>query len=355
MTKFKANSHCLLIGSLPMENHEDAAKLVLKYTPKIPVWVQLPVYKQEGMIRQFLDGLPGFNKDNDKNMLNTLSDGFDEELVSFFEDYISYEQEENDAKISRFAFSKKIGKGFFEFLKQIDKKNTAFIALKGQVTGPITFGVAVKDELGKSIFYNSQLKEVVITKLAMNAKWQAKEFAKRNAVPIIFIDEPALSGFGTSEYITITKEDVQESIGQIVEKIHSEKGLAGIHVCANTQWDILLDLNLDIISFDAFSYFNKFMLYPEMIKKYLLKKKIIAWGIVPTDKEHDIKHMTSEKLYKKLNDQINELSDKTKIDKSTIISQSFITPSCGTGTLDIESAIKVLKLTNEVSKAFQVK
>ena len=44
----------------------------------------------------------------------------------------------------------------------------------------------------------------------------------------------------------------------------------------------------------------------------------------------------------------------TGIDKKTIISQSFITPSCGTGSLDLDSAKKVLKLTKEVSDAFRL-
>ena len=189
----------------------------------------------------------------------------------------------------------------------------------------------------------------------MNAKWQASEFSKRGAVPIIFIDEPALSGFGTSAYITITKEDVIQSIEEIILKIHSENGLAGVHVCANTEWDMLLSSKVDIISFDAYSFFDKFILYPEMIKAYLGQGKILAWGIVPTGKAELVAEQTTQGLIQLLNAQMDELADKTGIDKETIISQSFITPSCGTGSLDLDSAKKVLKLTKEVSKAFRQK
>jgi methionine synthase II (cobalamin-independent) len=354
MEKFKANGLPLLIGSLPMESHEEATKLVLENTPDIPLWVQLPGYQKEGMISQFLPGLPGFSDDIEKNILDTSKSSFDEEFLDFFEEYLSISEAGADIQTSRFALSGSRARGFVEFLKQIDAEDSSFKVLKGQVTGPITFGTAVKDENDKDIFYNDQLRDAAIKKLAMNARWQAHEFAKRGALPIIFLDEPALAGFGTSAYITITKEDVTQSIDEIVQEIHTQNGLAGVHVCANTQWDMLLDSTIDIISFDAFSYFDKFILYPELIKTYFGKGKILAWGIVPTHKSQVIAEQTTKSLVQLLNDQMDELHDKTGIDKKTIISQSFITPSCGTGSLDLDSAKKVLKLTKEVSQAFRL-
>ncbi|WP_299976893.1 hypothetical protein [Desulfobacula sp.] len=353
MKNFKANGLPLLIGSLPMDSHEEATKLVLAHIPDIPLWVQLPLYKEEGMINQFLPGLPGFTEEIEKSFIDTSKPEFNEEFIAFFEEYLSVTESGSDVGASRFALSGTRGKGFFEFLKQVDKRGAPFTALKGQVTGPITFGTAVKDENDKDIFYNDQLKDAAIKKLAMNARWQAKEFSKRGAIPIIFLDEPALAGFGTSTYITITKEDVIQSIEEIVQEIHAENGLAGVHVCANTEWDMLLGSNIDIISFDTFSFFDKFILYPEMIKTYFKQGKILAWGIVPTHKAEVIEAQTTQGLVQLLHDQMDELSEKIQIDKETVISQSFITPSCGTGSLDLESAKKVLRLTKEVSAAFR--
>ncbi|MCK5838056.1 MAG: hypothetical protein KAH09_12395, partial [Desulfobacula sp.] len=228
MTHFKANGLPLLIGSLPMDNHEEATRLMLDHTPDIPLWIQLPIYKEEGMIDQFLSGLPGFTEGTGKSVLDTSTPDFDEAFIAYFEDYLAVSESKSVSDSSRFALSGTRGKGFFEFLKQVDEKGTPFIALKGQVTGPITFCTAVKDEQGKDIFYNDSLKDAAIKKLAMNARWQARKFSKRGAVPIIFIDEPALAGFGTSAYITITKEDVTQSIEEIIREIHAEKGLAGV-------------------------------------------------------------------------------------------------------------------------------
>lgn len=353
MKNFKAKGMPLLIGSLPMDSHEAAIKLVLDHTPDIPLWVQLPLYREEGMIDQFLAGLPGEMSQAGKNCLNTSAPGFDDQFLAFFEEYLSVSESADRLGASRFALSGTRGKGFSEFLKQIDEKDTPFIALKGQVTGPITFGTGVKDENNRDIFYNDQLKDAAIKKLAMNARWQAREFSKRGATPIIFLDEPALAGFGTSAYITITKKDVTQSIGEIVREIHAENGLAGVHVCANTEWDMLLESDIDIISFDAFSFFDRFILYPDLIKTYFKQGKILAWGIVPTHKKEVIAAQTTQGLIQMLHGQMDELSQKTGMDKATIISQSFITPSCGTGSLDLDSAKKVLTLTKEVAAAFR--
>ncbi|MFU8769162.1 MAG: hypothetical protein ACNA7H_05445 [Desulfotignum sp.] len=349
MAAFTPNGLPLLIGSLPLDDHTRALDLVFDHTPDIPLWVQLPKFREEGMIRQFLYGLPGVDQKNDTYLINSQGRQFDEEFVRFFEDYISLSEPGADYKTSRFAFTTLTGKGFFHFLDRVDRNPRRFAALKGQVTGPVTFCTAVKDEAGRDIFYHDQLRDAAVKRLAMNARWQAKEFAKRGATPIIFLDEPALAGFGTSAYITITRADVQACIEEIVQEIHAENGLAGVHVCANTEWDLLLDTNIDIISFDAFSYFDKFILYPKAIRKFLGRGGILAWGIVPTADENLISQQTSGGLAEKLTDQIRQVAD-LGIPMDTVTARSFVTPSCGTGSLSPASAIRVLSLTKAVSE-----
>ncbi|MCK5312256.1 MAG: hypothetical protein KAJ62_09105 [Desulfobacteraceae bacterium] len=353
MKNFKPNSLPVLIGSLPMDNHKEATELIFEYTPEIPLWPQLPMYKEEGMMEQFLTGMPGLVQEDGKSYLDTEKQGFDEEYLAFFEEYLAVSADEADIESSIFSFTPETGKGFKEFLRQIDElsagKGLSCAALKGQVTGPVTFGTAVKDQNDRSIFYNDQLREAFVKKLAMNAKWQAKEYRKRGVVPIIFIDEPSLAGFGTSAYITITKEDVTETIEEIVDAVHSEQGLSGVHVCANTQWDVLLESKIDIISFDAYSYFDNFILFPDYIKKYLERGSSLAWGIVPTHKEDIIEKESVETLFSKFEAQLKH-AQEIGIDKQMLLEQIFVTPSCGTGSISFKAAKKVLELTKGLSE-----
>ena len=66
----------LLVGSLPVDAHDRAAELVFRHTPEIPSWAQLPVYKHEGMIRQFLPGMPGHTRKQDKDFIDTAGSNF---------------------------------------------------------------------------------------------------------------------------------------------------------------------------------------------------------------------------------------------------------------------------------------
>lgn len=354
MPSFTPNGLPFLIGSLPLDDHANALDLVFAHTPEVPLWVQLPKFKEEGMVRQFMYGLPGVAEKEDTWFIDTKTPQFDEEFIQFFEDYLILSEPDADFQASRFAFTPLTGKGFFHFLERVDKDPGRFEALKGQVTGPVTFCTAVKDEAERDIFYNDQLRDAAVKRLAMNARWQAKEFARRGATPIVFLDEPALAGFGTSAYITITRADVQGCIDEIAQEIHAENGLTGVHVCANTEWDLLLDSTIDIISFDAFSYFDNFILYPQAIKKFLGKGGILAWGIVPTGDADLIAQQTSDGLTEKLAGQIRQVA-ALGIPEEKIIAQSFVTPSCGTGSLDPASATRVLELTKAVSEKIRAR
>ncbi|OQY02110.1 MAG: hypothetical protein B6I26_01930 [Desulfobacteraceae bacterium 4572_130] len=357
MADFKAGSLPLLIGSFPINDHKKAIKLVFEYTPEIPLWVQLPFYKEEGMLDQFSKGMPGLTKSIDgKIFIDTSKKNFNEQCLNFYNDYLGVIEKTMEIKTSRFKLTGKRATGFNQFLTyiddQINNQTRTFTALKGQVTGPVTFAVGITDQNNKAIFYNDELRDIAVKHIAMHGKYQAKKFIEKGIKPIIFFDEPVLAGFGTSAFITITKQDVTNALNEVIKAVHKQNGLVGVHVCANTEWSILFDLNIDIISFDSYSYFNKFILYPEMIKKYINRGGILAWGIVPTLNVNDIAKETTNSLTKKLKFQIKEI-EKLGISKKTIIEQSFITPSCGTGSIDINSAIKVLELTRDVSKEIQ--
>ncbi|MFZ2039990.1 MAG: hypothetical protein WAV08_04805, partial [Desulfobacterales bacterium] len=86
---FRPNCLPVLIGSLPLDDHRQAARLVLRYTPEIPVWAQLPAHPQEGMLAQFLPGLPGVRTVGDRQLVDTADERFDDQLVAFYEAYLA--------------------------------------------------------------------------------------------------------------------------------------------------------------------------------------------------------------------------------------------------------------------------
>jgi methionine synthase II (cobalamin-independent) len=353
-TNFHPRCLPLLIGSLPLKDHSEGVKLVFEHTPEIPLWVQLPAYKKEGMIAQFQPGFPGLKIKEDKSFIDTSDPGFDDDLLEFYEEYMAVKQGDTDLENSRFVLAADTAKGFFSFADQLQSLSHGPFVVKGQISGPVTFGLGLTDQDGKAVFYNDQLRDAAVKLLAQKARWQVKNLSGFGCPVIIFFDEPALAGFGSSAFITISRDEVVNCFKEVIEAVHEQGGLAGIHVCANADWSLLLESDTDIISFDAYSYFDKLILYPDLVKRFIQSGGILAWGIVPTLNSEHIEKETADSLVALWEEQAQKLQ-AMGIDKSAILDQTLITPSCGTGSLSLDHAKKVLVLTRQVSDIIRKK
>jgi hypothetical protein len=167
----------------------------------------------------------------------------------------------------------------------------------------------------------------------------------------MFFDEPGLAGLGSSAFITITNDEIVACLSEVFEAVRAENGLTGVHVCANTEWSVLFDSGVDIVSYDAYSYFDKLILYSDHLVKFFSQGGILATGIVPTAPEFiDIESVDS--LVEKWFEQSRQLQ-AIGIDEKTVYNQTLITPSCGTGAVSVDQAQKVLALTKGVSEKIQ--
>jgi hypothetical protein len=218
---------------------------------------------------------------------------------------------------------------------------------KGHVTGPLTFGLSKTDEQKRSIYYNEIFRDVVVKGIAMKARWLLNRFKPLGCPQICFIDEPIFAAFGSSTYVSVQRSDVVSCLAEVVEAIHKEGALAGTHCCGNTEWTILIDAGVDIISFDAFEYGETIGYYADSMKVFLEKGGILAWGIVPTSEK--IKEQSPELLVKKLEGLVATLASRG-IDKNLLWEQCLPTPSCGTGSLSVELAEEIFLKLSGVSR-----
>jgi hypothetical protein len=348
MSSFHPQCLPLLIGSLPLVDHIKATELIFAYTPQIPLWPQLPAYKEEGMILQYAPGFPGLTSANGKVYIDTDSPDFETELLAFYEEYLLVTEGEVPLGESRFVLSPDVARGFYTFLAEAEKNKDGLVGLKGQTTGPITFCTGLVDQAGRAIFYNDQLRDAAVKHLALKARWQIKKMAYLGGQPIMFFDEPGLAGLGSSAFITITNDDIIACFKEVFAAVQEEGGLTGVHVCANTEWPVLFDSGVDIVSYDAYAYFDKLVMYADQLARFFSRGGILATGIVPTTAEF-IDVETVDALVDKWFDQCRHLQ-AIGIDRKTVYQQTLITPSCGTGTVTDEQARKVLALTKGVSE-----
>ncbi len=351
-TQIKFNGTPTLIGSLPVSDYQEALDLILTYTPDIPLWPQLPSNPLEGMLNQFIDGIPGIVDGPNRTYFDLSAENFETEMLAFYEEYLACMEDPAQLLSSRFNVSQERARGIYD-LKEIcaGKKITA---VKGQITGPFTLLTGISDENHKLGYYDPQFREIAVKGLAMKGAWQA-EFLKSLGVPVvIFIDEPALAGLGSSAFISISKEDIAQDLAEVISGIKQSGGLAGVHVCANTDWNFLLSSDIDILSFDSHGFFDRLITCKKQIHSFFERGGNLAWGIIPTSDEKTIEKESCESLVSLWEEQAGMLEDGD-LDKSAILAHSLITPSCGTGAISKDAALKVLSLTKEVSTTLKEK
>ena len=336
--KFHLSGLPTAIGSMPHKDPKKACSLVEKYLPEIPFWPQLPKRSfLENMYAQYSEGFPGLVIERDKIYVN-LSQGIEEPLEKLYAAYL-------ENKIEDFAVSKEYAAGLHEF---IARRPANPIAVKGHVTGPITWGMTVTDENHRPVLYDETASDAVVKHLNMKARWQESKLRELSDNTIIFFDEPYMSSIG-SAFVSISRERIIELLEGVFEGI---KSLKGVHCCGNTDWSILLNTSVDIISFDAYNYCHTISLYTE-VKDFIERDGVIAWGIVPRE-DKALQSEAVKNIMDKLTDGMADLERKG-ISRSKLLKQSLLTPACGLGPTSEEAAEQVLELLADFSTAFRKK
>ncbi|MDR0293191.1 MAG: hypothetical protein LBH95_03450 [Oscillospiraceae bacterium] len=339
------------IGSMPFKNPDYAVGISLKNLDA-PIWPQLPKLSLlEQMEIQYSENLPCAVVDNEKSrMFINTSEDYSEAFAEFYEQYMTVEETGGD--LDFMAISDTYSKGIHALLKTLTAEGKKRPFLKVQTTGPCSFALTIVDENKRAIYYNEEFRDVIVKALALKCRWQLQAFKPYADSLICFIDEPILSAFGSSTYVSVKREDVVAILGEVIEAVHAENALAGIHCCGNTEWSVLIDAGVDIVNFDAFEYGETIAMYADSVKALLERGGMLAWGVVPTSAA--IREQTAETLEARLETVMDNLASKG-VSKDLIVRQAIITPSCGTGSLDEGDAEKVFSLLSALSKRMKEK
>jgi len=349
MLPFSTDCLATTIGSVPLNDAREATELILTYTPEIPAWPQLARRPQESMIIQFTEGLPGLKKSSQKLYFDTEDTAFQDEVVHFYEDYLAITEAHSLTHLEKFALTPGYAAGFHALADALTRSPLKPIALKGQVTGPFTLATSLTDQEGKSAFYNPELRDIIVKLLCLKTKWQIHTLRSFGVPVIISVDEPSLVGFGSSAYLGVSAGDIQKDFNEIITVIHGENAYAGIHCCENTDWAMLLSTSLDILSFDAYSFFDKVILYADALSHFIARGGILAWGLIPTSHPKKLSEETVSSLTKRWRSSAAQVVHKNE-DMRTLAARSLITPSCGMGSLSPEDTLRVLHLLKGVSE-----
>ena len=343
------------VGSLPHTDPAKAVDVVLASIPEAPIWPQLPrLGINEQMEVQYSEGIPSVIIDRQKNrMYFDTSKDYSEAFAAFYEAYLAAADAAPGAgDFSFLAISRDFSHGIEALETRLRQEGTRRPYVKLQTTGPCSFALTVTDENKRAIYYNEEFRDVIVKALAMKCRWQIQRFQRYGEQIICFIDEPILSAFGSSTYVSVKREDVVAHLKEVIDAVHAEGGLAGVHCCGNTEWSILIDAGVDIVNFDAFGFGETIAMYPQAVKTHLERGGAIAWGVVPTSVA--IREQTVETIVAQFGKVTHGLAAKG-INEQLILEQAMLTPSCGTGSMEVGDAEKVFRLLREVSGALRAK
>lgn len=331
------------MGSVPFENVVASCREIMESLPQIPFWPQFVKRSfLEDMNIQYSEGLPLLVVNENKRSLMISEDKEREgALVEFYEHFLSQDLE-------YFAISRDYALGLYTLLEEIGEglaPEARFI--KGQIVGPVTFASSIAGIDGKPVIHDQELSEALTKGLAAKALWQVNMLKGSGKRPIIFLDEPSLTGFG-SAFSAIQRHEVIQMLRTIMDYVRENSdAIMGIHCCGNTDWSMILEAGPDIVNFDAFEFMDHFLLYKKDIEKFFDGGGNIAWGIVPTS---DFKGTeTVEELSLLLEKGFNTL-EKIGVDRDLIIRRSLLTPACGMGTMSKDMARAAVSLLSELSR-----
>lgn len=327
----------MAVGSVPHSDPATAVALVMRSTPDIPAWPQLPRRTfHENMFVQFTEGFPGVRLDEERERIYVLDEPPPDEVTAFVEALESGDP-------SRFAISPDYAATLPLLERALAEVDPPFV--KGQVTGPVSQGLALSREDRRALLYDDTLRDISVNLIVMKALWQADILSRwaPRAVPLIMVDEPSLTQMG-SAFVSIPEDIAFPALEQC---LHALGCLSGLHVCGATDWGALATLPVDVLNFDAADHLDSLLTHREAVAAFLDEGGMLAWGAVPNDDR--AVERTAEETGKIVLRGAETLAAVAGRSVDAVLEMSFVCPACGTGALAPALAERCFALSSETS------
>lgn len=293
----------------------------------------------ERMDAQFVEGFPFISPRGGGGVRLRLDGDLAAELGEFYERFLMED-------LDSFSISPQRAAGLHAFLDLAPALAASSpLAVKGQITGCLSLGLAVKTEDGVPLADFPHLMEASIWGLRMRVRWQIRALRALGPRVMVLIDEPSFAL--AHDRIGVTPESLVHYLLPLVEEIQGEGALAGVHCCGPTDWNLVLGSGVDVASVEAHAFPEAVEAAAEGLADLMRRGGVVAWGMVPTGAEAET--VTAEALAGSL-ERLWARVARHGVDLAHIQRQSLITPVCGLGDLSPERARRVLELTRDLSR-----
>ncbi len=208
------------------------------------------------------------------------------------------------------------------FLDAVERRRPRFAKI--QIAGPLTAAAA----LGANAPPASRRR--VAKRIADRAIAAAVEIASRGSRPIVVLDEPALPSFRGRSL---------GRLGAVLSRIRESGACAGVHCCADADWERILALEPDVLSFDALLSLDAVLSARSALRRHLERGGVVAPGVVSTTPGALRNDPAPADWARRLG--------RSGIPRARLL----LTPACGTGTLSREEDADVWRRLRRIQAA----
>jgi hypothetical protein len=306
------------VGSMPHVDPDAAAVAALQLLPDLPAAPQLPRrHPHEGMLAQAVDGMAAVRVDD--------SGDIEVDLAAF----------DPDRPVG-VSFDGESWVGLRAFLSAARSRRGA---VKLQLTGPVTLGVALLDAgVPADIAFRAAGN-------AVTARARALVSMASDALPaaglVVVLDEPGLAAWGTDR-LPLKGDDVVDLLSHGLASLGPHV-VNGVHCCGDIDWKLVTTAGPDLVSMPVSP---RLVETATTLGAFLERGGLVAWGVVPTDRPIGA---DPDPLWRKLADLWCDMT-RTGCDPIRLRQQALLTPACGLANHDPVQAAHVLDLTMGVAE-----
>ncbi len=343
MTKLREKPRfaATMMGMVPYEGVDRTAEVLFDHFPET---IRLPLVTRS--FEWISEGMACLDADWEKNaFFMAPPEDREKEVIEFYE---RVEQEDLDY----FATTPKTAPCYYEMLERIKKNGPADLKWIGfQMPGPLVLGDTIKQRNGNPAIHHETLRDILIKTVSMKSRWMERWIQEEIPEVQVICDqpEPTLVVF-TSAGGSGSRSEVIRAINEGFEGVTS---VAWVHCCANIDWSLLTDADIDVINFDAYTYWDKVALYAKEFRKFLVRGGTLAWGIVPVADDL-LSRESVQSLVERLERGIDQFV-QNGIDEELLASSSWVLPSCETVLLSPEKSDLAFSMTSEISRIMKRK
>jgi hypothetical protein len=263
------------VGSLP-HGHVDSA-LEYSFRHDLPFLPQLPqLSRNELMLSQALQNMPGLYVDEDREArieLKTWMKG-----KSAYEEVMNKALDENE--FHYFLPKREFYQAWPGFLFELEERGVK--QAKIQLAGPFTTQLIVKLADGEGLKDYPEINQQILKSITLQSFAMVDALKERGVTPYLFIDEPGL--FAMNE-AGVSGINLLQELKLLIIGLRKRGAKVGLHVCAQTDWNIILNLGMDFLSFDVECSWKFILEAQESLLAFVKNGGQLCPGIFATHRE----------------------------------------------------------------------